>query len=210
MSNESNIKTTTKHEENDDGTKCPCCNNPWAAATGDLFAKLCEACNDDEDDETKEVNSFDPNNIDNAISPSDNFYMHSNGVWLEKNPIPSGYPNWNTFLILHTKSQERLRDLLVDGKEEGKDGGGGGDAKKVAAFYAAAMDEDTIEREGIDSLGPVLELVERTFRAATAVVDSATTDGKAVASAEMATCLGEMLALYGVSAFFSIGTFVIV
>eukprot|EP00536_Pseudo-nitzschia_multiseries_P000679 jgi/Psemu1/300261/fgenesh1_kg.8_\ len=25
-------------------TKCPCCDNPWAAATGDFFARLCQEC----------------------------------------------------------------------------------------------------------------------------------------------------------------------
>ena len=26
--------------------KCPCCENPWAAATGDFFARLCQECDE--------------------------------------------------------------------------------------------------------------------------------------------------------------------
>jgi len=31
---------------------------------------------------------------------------------MDKNPIPAQYPNWNTFLDLHTKNQDRLKELL--------------------------------------------------------------------------------------------------
>lgn len=26
--------------------QCPCCDNPWARATGDWFAKLCQECDE--------------------------------------------------------------------------------------------------------------------------------------------------------------------
>jgi len=196
-----------KGSDNDD-TKCPCCNNPWAAATAEFFCKMCD------EDEAEPEKLTDPIDFDDTISPSDNFYIHSNKKWMDDNPIPSGYPNWNTFLILNSQSQERLKDLLNDNDKEeveveveGKDGDndeGNCDADKVSAFYSSAMDEESIERAGIASLEPVLELVERTFRAATKVKESATKDEKLAASAEVATCLGEMLAMYGISAFFNI------
>ena len=206
MTNYDNMKGS----DNDD-TKCPCCNNPWAAATAEFFCKMCD------EDEAEPEKMTDPIDFDDTISPSDNFYIHSNKKWMDDNPIPSGYPNWNTFLILSSQSQERLKDLLNDNDKEeveveveGKDGDndeGNCDADKVSAFYSSAMDEESIERAGIASLEPVLELVERTFRAATKVKESATKDEKLAASAEVATCLGEMLAMYGISAFFNICKF---
>jgi len=201
--NSTKTSPSTLHEDELDGTKCPCCNNPWAAATGDLFAKMCVACDDDDDANKKgtEPKGLDLTDFDPAISPADNFYTHSNKRWMDKNPIPVGHSSWNTFLILHAQSQERLRDLLTDG-----DGDGDGDREfeKVGAFYSAAMDEEAIEKAGVGSLEAVLELVERTYRAATAVRESATTEDGLLASAEVATCLGEILAKYGVSAFFNI------
>ena len=69
---------------------CPCCKNPWAAATGDLFAKLCAECEPVQND--KETMAIDRGNMNTEVLPSANFYQYSNGKWLEKNPIPPGYP----------------------------------------------------------------------------------------------------------------------
>ena len=37
--------------------------------------------------------------MDMTIEPNDNFYVYSNGNWMKKNPIPSGYSSWNTFQV---------------------------------------------------------------------------------------------------------------
>ena len=113
---------TTNPEES--YTKCPCCNNPWAAATGDIFAKLCADCSTSNGEETKEEKKKSSlrRYLDETVSPKDDFYHYANGTWIKENPIPPGYPSWNTFLQLHTTSQEQLRDLLINEKnEEGND-----------------------------------------------------------------------------------------
>ena len=37
--------------------------------------------------------------MDVTVEPNDNFYVYSNGNWMKKNPIPSGYSSWNTFQV---------------------------------------------------------------------------------------------------------------
>ena len=59
-------------------------------------------------------NAFDKNNFDETISPHDDFFQFANGGWMKLNQIPPEYPNWNTFLELHTKNQERLKLILED------------------------------------------------------------------------------------------------
>ena len=173
--------------------KCPCCNNPWAAATGDLFAKLCQTC----EERTPEDMALNRANMDFDVSPQDNFYMYANGNWIRNNPIPAGYPSWNSFLTLHVQSQERCKDLLKE-LEEKKGANAESDddeeAQKVASFYTAAMDEDTIEKAGTEPLKPVLELVEET------VANQEKGDNVAYAA-----CLGKLLYKYGISTFFPIG-----
>ena len=73
---------------------------------------------------------------------------------MKENPIPAGYPSWNTFISLHVKSQENLRDLLqgLESKDDKTP-----DETMVAAFYAAAMDEDAIEAAGTAPMKPLLE-----------------------------------------------------
>jgi len=173
--------------------KCPCCNNPWSKGTGDMFAQLCAMCEETEaKDKTDAVPGLSPSNLDTTVSPSDNFFSYANGGWIKSNKIPAGYPSWNSFLQLHVTSQERLRHLL-QGLE-------GGDAKngraltedeaKVAAFYAAAMDEDAIERAGTKPLQPLLDLCSK----------AATSSGAALAK-----CIGQLRSMYGLSVFFGIG-----
>ena len=173
---------------------CPCCNNPWAAATGDLFAQLCVPCQQvkkqdaDADADADDSNLF---GVDPTIAPTDDFYAYANKKWMDANPIPPGYPNWNTFLHLHTLSQERLKDLLQDLNVD-NDPSASDDTKKLAAFYAAAMDEETIEQQGLEPMQPLLQACQT---AADAVGDKTT----------LATALGEILSKYGISSFFSIG-----
>jgi putative endopeptidase len=167
--------------------KCPCCNNPWSAATGDFFAKLCQEC----DAKPQEGHGLSRSNMDFSVSPAHNFYEYANGGWMKENPIPAGYPSWNTFLSLHVKSQENLRDLLQG--LESKDGKTP-DEMKVAAFYAAAMDEDAIEAAGTAPMKPLLELIDITVEAYQ-VKDMAA----------YAKHLGTLTSKYGISPFFSIG-----
>jgi putative endopeptidase len=165
--------------------KCPCCNNPWAAATGDFFAKLCTEC---ESQETQ-GQALSRSNMDFDIHPKDNFYNYANGNWLKNNPIPSGYPNWNSFLTLHVKSQETLKDILT---ELAKSEDVADDERKLSAFYGAAMNEETIENLGIEPLKELLALCQET----------AETVGDKSA---LARNLGLMGLKYGISPFFSIG-----
>jgi len=172
--------------------KCPCCNNPWAAATGDFFAqmKMCAACDENETKEEKhEEVGF---GVDTSISPADDFYNYANGKWLKENPIPKGYPSWNTFLHLHNLSQERLKGLL---EGLGSEGNGNGNDQKVAAYYAAAMDEAKIEADGIAI--PMKSLFDKCETAR----EAASSGNKIV----LASALGEILCKFGVSAFFSVG-----
>lgn len=168
---------------------CPCCNNPWAAATGELFAQLCGTCEETKKD-IADTNKFD---LDDSVSPSEDFYLYANKKWMDANPIPKGYPSWNTFLHLHTLSQERLKDLLQDLNDKGVEDASE-DTKKLAAFYAAAMDEETIEQAGTEPIQPLLDACKKAAEAAASGNKS-----------ELATCLGALVYAYGLNSFFSIG-----
>jgi len=168
--------------------ECPCCSNPWAAATGDLFAKICGDCEAQNTGNAKK--DFE---VDESISPAADFYLYANKKWMEANPIPKGYPSWNTFLHLHSLSQERLKDLLqvlnISGVQDADD-----DTKKLAYFYKAAMDEEKIENDGTKPIQLLLEACKNASVVATGKDKN-----------ELATVLGEFVHNYGVSAFFSIG-----
>jgi hypothetical protein len=167
--------------------RCPCCNNPWNVGTRhtaavDAFGKdsapvrrrpddqeflaslawctVCSPASLSSKPERSEGGGglgIHRENLDLTVSPADNFYLYANGGWIRNNPIPPGYPNWNTFLVLHQQSQEYCREILSD-LQAGEDCTP--ESKKVATFYRAAMDEKAIEIDGVLSLGPLLALVD--------------------------------------------------
>ena len=138
--------------------------------------------------------------VSNFTSPQDNFYTYTNGTWLKNNPIPAGYPNFNSFLQLHIQSQENLKGILEELEKKSSSDGGEDDVtedeRKVATFYSAAMDEDEIEKVGIKPLKPVLELCEAIATA------SSKADSNKV---EFAKLLGKLAFRYGINPFFAIG-----
>ena len=73
---------------------CVCCSNPWSRAESgeDAFATICGGCPPPEDP------AFSRADMDQSVSPHENFYLYTNGGWMDANPIPKEYPNWNTFL----------------------------------------------------------------------------------------------------------------
>jgi putative endopeptidase len=127
----------------------------------------------------------------------DNFFLYANGNWMKNNPIPAGYPSWNSFMTLRLKSQEDCKTILSDlennlNNAAGEDGGGvSEEERKVATFYKAAMDEATIEQLGVKPLLPLLELCDKTANYK---------DDKV----SFAKCLGTMALKYGIRPFFSI------
>ena len=123
---------------------------------------------------------------------TDNFFLYSNGNWMKNNPIPSGYPSWNSFMALRLKSQEDCKSILEDLEKKMKNGEGVTDEeKKVALFYRAAMDEEAIEKTGVVPMQPLLDLCAE----AAGCKDEA----------KFAAALGKMALKFGVSPFFGIG-----
>lgn len=170
--------------------KCPCCNNPWQAATGAMFAQICGTC-----EETKQAEEKDSSNlfdVDISINPAVDFYNYANKKWIDANPIPAGYPNWNTFLHLHVQSQERLKDLLQELNDSKDLKEMSADTQKLAYFYKAAMNEDKIEADGTKPLAPILDLCKE--------VAASVGDKSALAKG-----LGTLAHKYGVYSFFSFG-----
>jgi predicted metalloendopeptidase len=79
---------------------------------------------------------------------------------MQSNPIPPEYPNWNTFLALHTQNQERLKEILK-GLQSDEGGDRSEEEAKLANFYTAAMDEEAVEAAGVTPMAPILAACER-------------------------------------------------
>ena len=112
---------------------------------------------------------------------------------MKNNPIPSGYPSWNSFMELRVKSQEDCKTILEELLPKlGDEQQISEEERKVATFYGAGMDEDSIEKVGIAPLCPVLELCKQI---------SLTVDAR-----KKAFLLGDLARRYSIRPFFAIGS----
>ncbi len=100
---------------------------------------------------------FSPANMDRTADPCVNFYQYACGTWLKNNPIPPDESRWGNFDALNQRNQQVLRDILEkaakdDPKRDPID-------QKIGDFYAACMDETTINKQGLEPLKPDLDRI---------------------------------------------------
>ncbi|HUL82134.1 MAG TPA: M13 family metallopeptidase N-terminal domain-containing protein, partial [Gammaproteobacteria bacterium] len=96
--------------------------------------------------------------IDRSVQPGDDFFAYANGNWLRTTEIPGNRSRTGAFVLLGEKAEQRTADLIRDlGATNPAEGT---NARKVADSYAAFMNEDAIERRGLDGLAPLLQAIE--------------------------------------------------
>ncbi len=95
--------------------------------------------------------------VDRAADPCVDFYQYACGTWLAKNSVPADQPRWGSFDELRERNRAILRDLL-DKAAVAAPGRGAVD-QKIGDFYAACMDEQTINRLGLEPLKPALDRI---------------------------------------------------
>jgi predicted metalloendopeptidase len=97
-------------------------------------------------------------NFDQTVGACEDFYVYSNGNWLRNNPVPAAFSTWGTFNELEVRNNERLRAIAAAAADR-IDVAPGSPEALVGAFYAAAMDEATIEARGLDPIRPELDAI---------------------------------------------------
>jgi putative endopeptidase len=97
--------------------------------------------------------------MDRAADPCVDFYQYTCGGWLRANPIPSDQPRWSVYGKLADENQQFLWGIL----EEAAKGGSERSSvqQKIGDFFAACMDEETVEKLGAAPLRPDLEKIGR-------------------------------------------------
>ncbi|HEY2092781.1 MAG TPA: M13 family metallopeptidase [Thermoanaerobaculia bacterium] len=78
---------------------------------------------------------------DTSVKPGDDFFRYANGKWLDETTIPADRSNVGVFSMLAENADKRTADLIRETP-----------AGKIADYYAAYMDEKTIEAKGLHPL----------------------------------------------------------
>ncbi len=94
-------------------------------------------------------------NIDQSVSPCEDFYHYANGSWLKNNPVPAAETRWGAFNELADRNIAVEKRILVKAAAD-RSAKPGSNEQKVGDFYAAAMDSVAIEKAGLTYLQPRL------------------------------------------------------
>jgi putative endopeptidase len=88
--------------------------------------------------------------IDPAVRAQDDLFAHANGRWVAETEIPADRGRYGSFDILREKAERHVQEII----EEVAQGSPapGTVAAKVGDLYASFMDQDRIDRLGIDPL----------------------------------------------------------
>jgi putative endopeptidase len=104
----------------------------------------------------KEIPAFDLTAIDKSAEPCVDFYQYACGTWMKNNPIPADQSRWGRFNQLADHNLYLLRAILEKAQKPGKRSA---IERKVGDYYAACMDEATVEKKGATPVEPELERI---------------------------------------------------
>jgi putative endopeptidase len=88
--------------------------------------------------------------VDANARPQDDLFGHVNGRWLTESEIPPDRATDGAFRHLFDRAEEQVRDLIVAASEQGASAGS--DQQRVGDLYASFLDEDAVERRGLQPL----------------------------------------------------------
>ncbi len=99
--------------------------------------------------------SLDVTAMDRVVDPCVDFYQYSCGGWQKKNPIPPDQTSWGVYGKLYQDNLNFLRGIL----EQAAAAKSQQDivTAEIGDFYAACMDEATIEKRGLAAIKPQLD-----------------------------------------------------
>ncbi|MGV8942952.1 M13 family metallopeptidase [Thermomonas sp.] len=96
--------------------------------------------------------------LDKAVQPGDDFDEYASGTWRKTAEIPADRSSTGIFLKVFELAEQRNKDL-IQSIAAAKPAAGTNEAR-IADYYAAFMDEATIEKRGLDPIKPRLEQID--------------------------------------------------
>ncbi|HEY0775146.1 MAG TPA: peptidase M13, partial [Nocardioidaceae bacterium] len=91
--------------------------------------------------------------MNTSIRPQDDLFGYVNGTWFDTAEIPADRSAWGPFVELSDLAEQRVREIIEDAAS-GKIGGDNG--QKIGDLYASFMDEERVEKLGVEPIAGLL------------------------------------------------------
>ena len=95
--------------------------------------------------------------IDRSVAPGNDFFHYANGAWLKATEIPPDRSSYGPGEQLTELTAERTAELV---RNAAAAAAAGSEARKIGDYYASFMDEDGIEKKGLEPLQPALRSID--------------------------------------------------
>ncbi|BBX75374.1 M13 family metallopeptidase [Mycobacterium shinjukuense] len=101
---------------------------------------------------------IDLSHVDTDARPQDDLFGHVNGRWLAEYQIPADRATDGAFRGLFDRAEVQVRDLITEVSESGATRGT--DEQRVGDLYASFLDEQTVQRRGVQPLLDELAMID--------------------------------------------------
>lgn len=101
---------------------------------------------------------IDLSHIDADARPQDDLFGHVNGRWLAEHEIPADRATDGAFRSLFDRAETQVRDLIIQASQAGA--AVGTDAQRIGDLYASYLDEEAVERAGVQPLHDELATID--------------------------------------------------
>jgi predicted metalloendopeptidase len=101
---------------------------------------------------------IDLSHVDSSARPQDDLFGHVNGRWLTDYEIPADRATDGAFRSLFDRAEEQVRDLITEAAAA--HAAPGTDQQRIGDLYASFLDEETVERRGLQPLLDELALID--------------------------------------------------
>ncbi|HSU25006.1 MAG TPA: M13 family metallopeptidase N-terminal domain-containing protein, partial [Pyrinomonadaceae bacterium] len=93
--------------------------------------------------------------MDKSVDPGDDFFAYANGGWMRSTQIPADRTSFGAFDVIFDMVSKRTAGLITEaGKSTDPE------AKMVGDYYAAYLNEDAIEKRGLEPIKAELAAID--------------------------------------------------
>ncbi|ORY60370.1 hypothetical protein BCR35DRAFT_355234 [Leucosporidium creatinivorum] len=104
------------------------------------------------------------NALDTTVDPCDNFYQFANGGWLDSHPIPDGAGMFGSAQDIGVRNKRIILEVLDRPVDHSLPEADQTNLANLRSFWSSCLDEDRIDRQGLDPLLDVVQEVVGAWR----------------------------------------------